>query len=105
MHELHIWDLDQRKFIATAHVLVSSSRLSDFERAARQILECLHSYGIHSVTLQPEQMPRDDAHDSAGARTESQAMAVRHDDSTLKCRLLCGSVCMEKKCCGPAALQ
>ncbi|KAK4207624.1 cation efflux family protein [Rhypophila decipiens] len=57
IHELHIWRLDQKKTVASAHVVVSSSdcsRLVDFMDQATTIRECLHAYGIHSVTLQPE---------------------------------------------------
>ncbi|KAI0841358.1 cation efflux protein [Hypoxylon sp. FL0890] len=54
VHELHIWRLDQKKSIATAHVVVSNNEMADFMDRARTVGECLHAYGIHSTTLQPE---------------------------------------------------
>ncbi|KAI1760767.1 cation efflux protein [Hypoxylon sp. FL1150] len=54
VHELHIWRLDQKKAIATAHVVVSNNEMTDFMTRARTVGECLHAYGIHSATLQPE---------------------------------------------------
>ncbi|OAA65950.1 cation efflux family protein [Niveomyces insectorum RCEF 264] len=54
VHELHIWRLDQKKAIASAHVVVSDQAVSSFMDKARTVSECLHAYGIHSATLQPE---------------------------------------------------
>ncbi|RYP44232.1 hypothetical protein DL768_009296 [Monosporascus sp. mg162] len=54
VHELHIWRLDQRKTIASAHIVVSNNEVADFMERARTISECLHAYDIHSATLQPE---------------------------------------------------
>ncbi|KAK4193766.1 cation efflux protein [Podospora australis] len=54
VHELHVWRLDQKKAIASAHVLVSDPDMAKFVQKAKIISECLHAYGIHSITLQPE---------------------------------------------------
>ncbi|KAJ8123035.1 hypothetical protein ONZ43_g913 [Nemania bipapillata] len=54
VHELHIWRLDQKKSIASAHVVVSNNEMTDFMDQAKTVKECLHAYGIHSATLQPE---------------------------------------------------
>lgn len=55
IHELHIWRLDQKKAIASAHVVVSEdTSLAAFMQKAQTVAECLHAYGIHSATLQPE---------------------------------------------------
>ncbi|CAK7203457.1 hypothetical protein SEUCBS139899_006191 [Sporothrix eucalyptigena] len=54
VHELHIWRLDQQKAIASAHVVVSDQTVSSFMEKARTVSECLHAYGVHSATLQPE---------------------------------------------------
>ncbi|OJD33670.1 cation diffusion facilitator family metal ion [Diplodia corticola] len=71
VHELHIWRLDQRKAIASAHVVLENvdadardgdgdrdgtASLAAFMRMAQTVAECLHAYGIHSATLQPELM-------------------------------------------------
>ncbi|CAK7211842.1 hypothetical protein SCUCBS95973_001261 [Sporothrix curviconia] len=54
VHELHIWRLDQQKAIASVHVVVSDQTVSSFMEKARTVSQCLHAYGIHSATLQPE---------------------------------------------------
>ncbi|ESU16384.1 hypothetical protein SNK03_009575 [Fusarium graminearum] len=54
VHELHIWRLDQRKSIASAHIVVDDRTLEGFVDKAKIIMECLHAYGVHSATLQPE---------------------------------------------------
>ncbi|KAM3529155.1 hypothetical protein MY4038_005546 [Beauveria bassiana] len=57
VHELHIWKLDQRKSIASAHIVVNNGFSGKWLVTAKTILECFHAYGIHSVTLQPETTP------------------------------------------------
>ncbi|KAM0278120.1 hypothetical protein ACHAO9_012295 [Fusarium lateritium] len=54
VHELHIWRLDQRKSIASAHIVVDGRTIETFADKAKIIMECLHAYGVHSATLQPE---------------------------------------------------
>ncbi|KAJ4015132.1 hypothetical protein NW766_005463 [Fusarium irregulare] len=54
VHELHIWRLDQRKSVASAHIVVDDRTLEGFADKAKIIMECLHAYGVHSATLQPE---------------------------------------------------
>ncbi|KAK8086515.1 hypothetical protein PG994_001489 [Apiospora phragmitis] len=55
LHELHLWSLTQEKAIATAHVSVpEDTSVDSFMGLAKTVSECLHAYGIHSVTLQPE---------------------------------------------------
>ncbi|KAK4671161.1 hypothetical protein QC764_602810 [Podospora pseudoanserina] len=54
VHELHVWRLNEEKSIASAHVVVSDPDMAKFMDRAKTISECLHAYGIHSVTLQPE---------------------------------------------------
>ena len=54
IHELHVWRLNQRKTLASAHIVVAKSALNDFMGLAQTVNECLHAYGIHSSTLQPE---------------------------------------------------
>jgi zinc transporter 1 len=54
VHELHIWRLNQQKSLASAHIVVEKDALSSFTDIANTINECLHAYGIHSATLQPE---------------------------------------------------
>ncbi|KAL6807793.1 cation efflux protein [Trichoderma sp. SZMC 28013] len=43
VHELHIWRLDQRKSIASAHVVVDGRTVRNFADTAKIIMECLHA--------------------------------------------------------------
>ncbi|ETS05407.1 cation efflux protein [Trichoderma reesei RUT C-30] len=52
VHDLHIWQLDEDRTVASAHVIVDDIR--SFTEKAKTIRQCLHAYDIHSVTLQPE---------------------------------------------------
>lgn len=57
-HHLHVWQLSDTKLVASLHIQVAF----DFEgqgsarymKLALAIRECLHEYGIHSSTIQPE---------------------------------------------------
>lgn len=54
IRDLRIWRLNQTTTLASAHIVVIDQALPDFAKIARTINECLHAYGIHSATLQPE---------------------------------------------------
>ena len=76
VHELHVWRLDQKKAIASAHVVVSEENLGAFMEKAQTFSECLHAYGIHSATLQPELVPNDNEDDGQqGSTTGTQSAA------------------------------
>ncbi|KUJ12052.1 cation efflux system protein czcD [Mollisia scopiformis] len=98
IHELHAWRLSQHKALASAHVLVGSESLSDFMRMAGEINECLHAYGIHSTTLQPE-LVGGSASASKRVRERVGAGAGRRGRGR-GCRVNCGMECEELSCCG-----
>lgn len=57
-HEFHVWQLSDSQTVASLHIQVEfdfkgegSARYMELARAVKR---CLHAYGIHSVTLQPE---------------------------------------------------
>ncbi|KAL9085790.1 MAG: hypothetical protein Q9165_007422 [Trypethelium subeluteriae] len=102
VHELHIWRLDQKKSIASAHIVMSDPSMKDFMEKAKVVTECLHAYGIHSAILQPElAMP---------SQADGAELERAEDDSTgsmrLKtvepkfCQISCGNQCKEQMCCG-----
>ena len=108
-HHLHVWQLSDTKLIASLHIQVEfdfqhegSARYMELAQAIRK---CLHDYGIHSSTIQPE-FCLDPAHDhtsDAGASTPggSQAGSVRDPDP---CLLECSEGCEgAKSCCPPPA--
>ncbi|KAJ3509256.1 hypothetical protein NM208_g15693 [Fusarium decemcellulare] len=105
VHELHVWRLDQRKAIATAHVVVENETVQTFNAKAKLIMECLHAYGVHSITLQPEVcgmlIPRAAPASSTAIDTASSLiqMSVRNKMSREGCQMTCSSLCGEQRCC------
>lgn len=120
VHELHIWRLDQQKAIASAHVVVSDESMSNFIEKARTVNECLHAYGIHSSTLQPEtadesaRAAQDAAAAAAAATSSSSAAAAAAPDSVsdgtgsalrrrrldpAACQMICSNLCHNLMCC------
>jgi len=93
VHELHVWRLNQHKALASAHVTIADPSLELFQQRAKTINECLHAYGVHSVTLQPELAGED------VLRTRSITDGLRRRDIAV-CQISCGSSCEELTCCG-----
>jgi zinc transporter 1 len=108
VHELHVWRLDQKKTVASAHVVVSEESLGKFMEKAQVFSECLHAYGIHSATLQPELVVSDSEGekcegDRSGVATASGSGASSVAGSlrlrAAKCGLTCGTLCEPLMCC------
>lgn len=95
VHELHVWSLDQRKSIASAHIVIDGGTVKDFTEKAKIIMECLHAYGIHSATLQPEVLAKAE---SVSSSEEESAVRMRRMNRT-SCQLVCSSVCSAMQCC------
>ncbi|GMM28702.1 Zn(2+) transporter [Martiniozyma asiatica (nom. inval.)] len=53
VHDFHIWNLTERMLIASLHVEMDTSP-DKFLETASKIKTCLHNYGVHSATIQPE---------------------------------------------------
>jgi solute carrier family 30 (zinc transporter), member 1 len=87
IHELHVWRLNQQKSLATTHIVVDNDSLTNFQVQAKTILECLHAYGVHSVTIQPE----------LSRRATNVPDKVPEETS---CLMNCGTVCEDMTCCG-----
>ena len=96
VHELHVWRLDQYKAVATAHVVVEdpAATVAAFMETARTIGECLHAYGVHSATLQPElagPVPSPPGGEGTGTGGGSGAAP---------CQIVCGKgMCDHLMCC------
>lgn len=130
-HHLHVWQLSDTKLVASLHVQVAFDFKGEgsarYMQLAQAIRECLHEYGIHSSTIQPE-FCLDPEHDHTSealethdeydehandnspsgsqkrsklnSRTASKAGSVREPDA---CLLECGDKCGGgKSCCAPA---
>ncbi|TVY82408.1 Cobalt uptake protein COT1 [Lachnellula suecica] len=104
-HHLHIWQLSDTQVIASLHIQVAfpisqagGEKYMELAKAARA---CLHEYGIHSATIQPE-FCTDKDHDHGEAAIigldgiVGQARCRMDDD---ECLLECVDDCKGKACC------
>ncbi|KAL8995448.1 MAG: hypothetical protein Q9188_006808 [Gyalolechia gomerana] len=96
VHELHAWRLSQNKAIATAHIVVKDKEMEEFMGMADVVGECLHAYGIHSVTLQPELVAENELTHQAEQKVEEEKEGGKQG----RCRIRCGMFCEKLKCCG-----
>lgn len=55
VHELHVWQLSDTKLVASVHVRIENDQ-ARYMQIATELKKCLHAYGIHSCTIQPEFM-------------------------------------------------
>ena len=102
VHELHVWRLDQNKAIASAHVVVDEEGIKSFMEKAQTFSECLHAYGIHSATLQPELVPPREAEAEAenmAAIGSARNVAGSLRQRAVKCGVTCGTLCQPLMCC------
>ncbi|KAF2847917.1 zinc/cadmium resistance protein-like protein [Plenodomus tracheiphilus IPT5] len=112
-HHLHVWQLSDTKLIASLHVQVDFDFKDEgsarYMELARQIRECLHEYGIHSSTIQPEFCLNASHDHSAAGSDESSPEDVGSgsknpsvkggpDACLLECPDSCGNA---KQCCDP----
>ncbi|KAK5027278.1 Zinc resistance conferring protein [Exophiala sideris] len=114
-HHLHVWQLSDTKLVASLHVKVDcdvqGTGSASYMHLAREIRSCLHGYGIHSSTIQPEfytgnnpDVPADTSDDAnhqdpGQSATGSKAASVNSEGRT--CLLECGDSCANNKQCCP----
>ncbi|KAI9925124.1 hypothetical protein ASPWEDRAFT_45263 [Aspergillus wentii DTO 134E9] len=118
-HHLHVWQLSDTKIVASIHIQVDTDIKGEgsdrYMRLAKQVRRCLHAYGIHSSTIQPEFAPESDVEDNqtgpsssqggndataASSKLPSRAASVREDDPRA-CLLECGEECARGGQCCP----
>ena len=123
-HHLHVWQLSDAKVVASLHVQVEFDFKGEgsarYMLLARQIRRCLHEYGIHSSTIQPEFcLNSEHQHTSAqhsdnegsaspkpktGSKGVSKAASMRSEPEA--CLLDCGDECAEgSQCCAPNTVE
>lgn len=101
VHELHIWQLSDVKMIASLHIQITfdPDQAGRYMQLARAIRTCLHAYGIHSSTIQPEYTKPDVV---ASAPADGYGTV---QDEAAACLLECGDGCETVKCCGPVSQE
>ncbi|KAJ4324477.1 Zinc resistance conferring protein [Fusarium piperis] len=101
-HHIHVWQLSDTKLVASMHIQVSfpidSHSGEKYMELARRARKCLHGFGIHSATIQPE-FCFDQKH-----RHEADAHALALDGTFdgIKgdaCLLECIDDCQAQGCC------
>ena len=123
-HHLHVWQLSDAKIVASLHVQVEFDFKGEgsarYMLLARQVRRCLHEYGIHSSTIQPEfcldsghrhtSAPHSDNEGSGSPKTKtgskggSKAGSMRSEAEA--CLLDCGDECDEgSQCCAPNTVE
>ncbi|KAL2834010.1 zinc/cadmium resistance protein [Aspergillus pseudoustus] len=113
-HHLHVWQLSDTKTVASIHIQVDTEIKGEgserYMHLAKQVRQCLHAYGIHSSTIQPE-FPRDSDTEDNGPLSQSHgrnidpspAISSRtpslRDGDPQACLLECDDDCTGKHCC------
>ena len=124
-HHVHVWQLSDTKLVASLHVQVEFDFKGEgsarYMQLARDIQTCLHEYGIHSSTIQPEFcLNSDHRHSPKVGASSDDGRDYHNDGSTSKpiskkgskdgslrsepdaCLLDCGDECGSgKRCCPP----
>lgn len=90
IHDLHIWQLTQEKFVSTAHIIFLNPPV--YKLIINDILGFFHEKGINIVTIQPE-----------FTNLVSENEAPNEEMKTVadgKCLVACRQIaCEEKLCC------
>lgn len=107
-HHVHIWQLSDTKVVASMHIKVafpiSEAGGEKYMEVAKMARKCLHAYGIHSATIQPE-FCLDNTHDheediAMGLDGTSVVAAPRCEPTEGQlCLLDCVDDCVGKGCC------
>lgn len=108
-HHVHIWQLSDTQIVASMHIQVSfpisEASGEKYMELAKNARECLHAYGIHSATIQPE-FCLDKDHDHFEGQMGLDGIVgqarCRLDDD---CLLECVDNCKAKGCCSSPAAE
>ena len=118
-HHLHVWQLSDSKVVASLHVQLEYDFKGEgsarYMQLARAIRRCMHEYGIHSSTIQPEfcldinhrhvsENEGSDHDNRKASKHGSKATSLRSEPET--CLLDCGDECDEgDQCCAPSSVE
>jgi zinc transporter 1 len=104
-HHVHVWQLSDTKVVASLHLQVAfpinTHSGEKYMQLAKRARKCLHGFGIHSATIQPE-FCLDSGHEHANdgaALTLDGAADANHANS---CLLECVEDCEAQGCCSTA---
>ncbi|KAG5928824.1 hypothetical protein E4U42_007936 [Claviceps africana] len=101
-HHIHVWQLSDTKVVASMHLQVAfpinEHSGEKYMQLAKRARKCLHAYGIHSATIQPE-FCLDQQHRNAGDATALRLDGGLDGSSDAACLLECIDDCQEQRCC------
>jgi len=104
-HHIHVWQLSDTKIVASMHIEVAfpitEAGGERYMALAKRARKCLHAYGIHSATIQPEfrvETARDDDANGAGTSLDG-AIPDAKCGTGKNCLLECVDNCVEQGCC------
>lgn len=108
-HHVHIWQLSDTKLVASMHMQVSFPISEEggekYMKLAMRARSCLHAYGIHSATIQPE-FCLDEAHASrSDIAASDEATACGASGPGSVCLLECVDDCVGQGCCSDAGAK
>lgn len=104
-HHIHVWQLSDTKVVASMHLQVSfpidSHSGEKYMQLARRARKCLHGFGIHSATIQPEfclDKKKHVAENGAGMALDGANGALDEPNPDV-CLLECIDNCEGPGCC------
>ncbi|KAF2858719.1 cation efflux protein [Piedraia hortae CBS 480.64] len=114
-HHLHVWQLSDSKLVASLHVQISfdfkGAGSARYMQLAHEIRKCLHEYGIHSSTIQPE-FCLDPQHNHSQQQLQVDGPGDTETAPSSKTPSVCEGVCLldcsdncskaGQTCCAPA---
>ncbi|KAF6805283.1 zinc cadmium resistance protein [Colletotrichum sojae] len=104
-HHIHIWQLSDTKHVASMHVQVSFPISAEggekYMELSKRARKCLHAYGIHSATIQPEFCGDEDypEHENAHRTLQYDGVNTSFGSPKQQCLLECVDDCVGKGCC------
>ncbi|KAK0384169.1 hypothetical protein NLU13_8257 [Sarocladium strictum] len=103
-HHIHVWQLSDTKVVASMHLQVSfpidTNSGEKYMQLARRARKCLHAFGIHSATIQPEfclDVQHQHEAEAASLRLDGTADGPKNE----VCLLECVDNCAAPSCCPP----
>ncbi|KAI0857496.1 cation efflux protein [Xylaria cubensis] len=107
-HHVHIWQLSDTKVVASLHVQIAFPITDEggakYMKLAKQARKCLHAYGIHSATIQPEFCLDQNCNhlEDGSVSTGGQQSPLQHPTKLEPgdgCLLNCVDDCVDQGCC------
>lgn len=71
LHALHVWQLDEKRIVASVHVACSNLTVERFANVCRDIKAVMHRHDIHDSAVQPEFL-----HEQHDAKEKERRLSV-----------------------------